>query len=284
LSPASNPQQPSKPVQKQSVIRSAMSMAVGTFSSRILGFVRDAVMLGLFPRGVTDAWVVAFRLPNLFRRLLGEGSLAVSFIPVYVDARAHSKERAQHLSNAVFTIVTSVAVMISVACFVWMEPIIRYLVDDPRGFAAVPGKVEQTIYLARIMIFYLALVSMYAYHMAIANTLGHFFIPAIGPTLFNLGLIVFTVFRFELGTYPGSSQSWGVIFGGVLQAGVVFWLLIKLDVLPRLSFKWGGPDVRKVFLNMVPGLFGLGVYQVMLIVNTKFAARLSEGAQSYIRR
>src|SRR5262245_36451237 len=122
-------------------------MAVGTFSSRILGFVRDAVMLALFPRQVTDAWIVAFRLPNLFRRLLGEGSLSVSFIPIYVEARAHSKARAQHLSNAVFTIVMSVAVIISVACFVWMEPLMRFLVDDPRGYAAVPGKVEQTIYL-----------------------------------------------------------------------------------------------------------------------------------------
>lgn len=271
-----------KAQQKQSVIRSAISMALGTFSSRILGFLRDAVMFHMFGRGVTDAFVVAFRLPNLFRRLLGEGSLSVSFIPVYVEARAGGEERAKHLSNAVFTIVLAVSTFISVACFVFMPEIIRFLVDDPRGFGSVPGKVEATIYLARIMIFYLVLVSTYAFHMAIANTLGHFFIPAIGPTLFNLGLILLTVTRFELGAYEGSSQSWGVILGGVLQAGVVFWLMIKLDVLPRISFNWGGPDVRRVFVNMLPGLFGLGVYQVMMIVNTKFAARLSEGAQSYI--
>ncbi len=271
-----------KAQQKQSVIRSAISMALGTFSSRILGFLRDAVMFHLFARGVTDAYVVAFRLPNLFRRLLGEGSLSVSFIPVYVEARADSEERAKHLSNAVFTIVLAISVVISVSCFVFMDQIIRYLVDDPLGFAAVPGKVEQTIYLARIMIFYLILVSTYAFHMAIANTLGHFFIPAIGPTLFNLGLIILTVAPFELGRYQGSSQAWGVIFGGVLQAGIVMWLMIKLRVLPRLAWRWGGADVRKVFLNMLPGLFGLGVYQVMMIVNTKFAARLPEGSQSYI--
>src|SRR3712207_4358735 len=102
LSEQNVPAGPKKSQQKQSVIRSALSMAVGTFSSRILGFVRDAVMVHLFPRGVTDAWVVAFKLPNVFRRLLGEGSLSVSFIPVYVDARAESEERARHLSNAVF--------------------------------------------------------------------------------------------------------------------------------------------------------------------------------------
>jgi putative peptidoglycan lipid II flippase len=271
-----------KPERKRSVIQSALAMAVGTFSSRILGFIRDAVMFHLFPKAVTDAFVVAFKLPNLFRRLLGEGSLSASFIPVYADSRLKSAERAKQVSNAVFTILLALSIVISVACFVFMEQIVNFLVNDPRGYGSIPGKVEQTVYLARIMIFYLVLVSTYAFHMAIANTLGHFFVPAVGPTLFNFGLIIFTLFQFEIGAYPGSSQAWGVIFGGVLQVAVVAWLLIKIGFFPRLTFKWGGPEVRQVFLNMVPGLFGLGVYQVMMIVNIKFAARLSEGVQSYI--
>lgn len=271
-----------KPKQKQSVIKSALAMAVGTFSSRILGFVRDAVMFALFPRAVTDSWVVAFRLPNMFRRLLGEGSLSVSFIPIYVEAKAFSPQRAKELSNAIFTIVFAVATIISLACFVWMDQILWYLVGDPRGFAATPGKVEQTIYLARIMIFYLLLVTTYAFHTAIANSHGKFFIPAIGPTLFNFGLIVFTCWQAEIGAYPGSTQSWGVIFGGVLQMGVVAWQLFVDGWLPRYSLKLRVPGVARVFGNMLPGLFGLGVFQVMTIVSTKFAARLSEGAQSYI--
>ncbi len=271
-----------KTYKKQSVMRSAMSMALGTFSSRILGFLRDAVMFHLFSRGVTDAWVVAFRLPNMFRRLLGEGSLSVSFIPVYVDLRKDSPEEARRLANVIFTIVFGLAVFISVACFVFMNEIIGFMVGDPRGFAAVPGKVEQTVYLARIMIFYLILVSTYAFHMAIANTVGHFFIPAVGPTLFNLGLIIFTLLPIELGAYAGSTLSLGVICGGLLQAGVVFWLLCKEDVLPRISLRWRTPGVVRVFMNMAPGLFGLGVFQAMTLVNVKFAARLQEGAQSYI--
>lgn len=239
-------------------------------------------MFHLYSRGVTDAWVVAFRIPNLFRRLLGEGSLSVSFIPVYIDMRKDSPEQARQLSNAVFTIVFAVSTIISVACFVFMDDILWFMVGDPRGFASIPGKVEQTIYLARIMIFYLVLVSTYAFHMAIANTIGHFFIPAIGPTLFNFGLIVFTVMPVEWGAYAGSTQSWGVIAGGVLQAGVVFWLLYKEGVLPKISFRWRSPGVAQVFLNMAPGLFGLGVFQAMMVVNMKFAARLQEGAQSYI--
>jgi putative peptidoglycan lipid II flippase len=257
-------------------------MAVGTFSSRILGFLRDAIMFHIFPKTVTDCYVVAFRLPNMFRRLLGEGSMSASFIPIYAHERQKSPERAKQLSDAIFTIVLTVAVVISLTCFVFMEQIIRYLVDDPRGYAAVPGKVEQTIFLARIMIFYLVLVTTYAQHMSIANTLGHFFIPSLGPTLFNAGLICFTILPFEIGSVPGSAQAWGVIFGGVLQAGVVLWLLVRIKALPHFTFRLRAPNVGSVFLNMVPGLFGLGVYQIMLIVNTKFAARLSEGAQSYI--
>lgn len=271
-----------KEKQKQSVIRSALSMAVGTFSSRILGFLRDAVMFAMFPRSVTDAWVVAFRLPNIFRRLMGEGSLSPSFIPIYVEARTHSPERARQLSNAVFSIVFAVATIISVVCFVYMKEIMWYWIGDPKGFASVPGKVEHTIYLARIMIFYLVLVSTFAFHMAVANTHGYFFIPAIGPTLFNFGLILFTVTKLEVGDFAGSTQSWGVIFGGFLQVGIVAWLLIKHDLLPRWTWRWNVHGVARVFGNMVPGLFGLGVFQVMTLVNTKFAARLSEGAQSYI--
>lgn len=268
--------------EKQSVIKSALSMAVGTFSSRILGFIRDAVMFAVFPRAVTDAFIVAFRLPNIFRRLIGEGSLSVSFIPIYVEARAHSEERSRQLSNAIFTIVFAVSTIISVACFIYMDDILWYLVGDPRGFAAVPGHVEHTIYLARIQIFYLVLVSTFAFHMAIANTHGYFFLPAIGPTLFNFGLILFTVTRVEVGAYPGSTQSLGVIVGGLLQMGVVFWLLWRDGILPKLTWRWKMHGVGRVFGNMLPGMFGLGVFQVMTLVNTKFAARLAEGTQSYI--
>jgi putative peptidoglycan lipid II flippase len=263
-------------------MQSALAMAAGTFSSRILGFVRDAVMFAMFGRTVTDAFVVAFRLPNMFRRLLGEGSLSVAFIPIYVDARSRSREAGAKLSNEVFTVVLAVSITLSVACFVFMDPIIRFLVDNPEGFGSIPGKVEQTIYLARIMIFYLVLVSTYAFHMAVANTLGYFFIPSLGPTLFNFGLIVCTVLPVEWGIYPGSTQSWGVIVGGVLQAGVVAWLLWREGHLPRLAFGWRDPDVARVFRNMLPGMFGLGVFQIMTVVNTRFAAALEEGAQSYI--
>ncbi|MGE4133477.1 MAG: murein biosynthesis integral membrane protein MurJ [Bdellovibrionales bacterium] len=277
----SSPNSP-KPKQNQSVIKSAVAMAAGTFSSRILGFARDAVMNALFPRQVTDAFVVAFRLPNMFRRLLGEGSLSVSFIPLYIEARKDSRKNAEDMANAVFTVVFALAVTISVACFVFMDPIVRFLVDNPDGFASVPGKVEQTIYLARIMIFYLVLVTTYAFHMAVANTLGHFFWPSVGPTLFNVGLIIFTIIPDVFGQYPGATQSLGVIVGGVLQMGVVLWLLVKESHLPKLTLKIRSPRVGQVFRNMMPGLFGLGVFQVMTIVNTKFAAGLPEGAQTYI--
>ncbi len=267
---------------KRSVIQSAISMAMGTSSSRILGFLRDALFYALFPRAVTDSWVVAFQLPNMFRRLLGEGSLTPSFVPQYVEAQRHSPERARQLASAVFSIVFTVATLISIVCFVYMDSIIWTLVGDPRGFAAVPGKVEQTVYLARIMIFYLILVSTYAFHMAVANTHGYFFLPAIGPTLFNLGLIGSMLMGWEFGAYPGATPSLGVIFGGVLQVGVVIWLLWREQLLPRWTLNWRVPGVARVFVNMGPGLFSLGVFQLMTLMNTYFAARLPQGTQSYV--
>lgn len=265
----------------QSVIRSAVNMALGTFSSRILGFVRDALMLALFDRGLTDAFVVAFRLPNMFRRILGEGALSVSFIPLFVEVRRKSDDEGRTISGGVYTIVVTVASVISSLMLVFMPQIIDFLVDDPRGFGAIPGKVELTIHLARIMCFYLTLVTSFAFLTAIANTLGHFFWPAVGPTLFNLGLIVFMVMPREWFEVDGAGLAWGVLGGGILQLSTVTYILVKEGQWPRLGFRWS-PGIQKVFLNTMPGLIGLGVFQLMTIVNTKFAARLGEGAQSFI--
>lgn len=270
------------PEEKPSVLRSALAMSAGTTTSRILGFIRDALMFALFPRTVTDAFVVAFRLPNLFRRVLGEGSLSLSFIPSFVAARDRSVEEGEHLAAGVFTVIFAVTTVLAVAGFVGMESIIRFWVGDPSGYGALPEQLARTVWMARVMIFYLVLVSTYAFHSAVLNALGEFFVPALGPTLFNLGLIIFTVFPFSLGPYAGASQAWGVLFGGVLQAGVVWRLLVKMKHPPRLKWpEFRGP-VARVFGEMLPGMFALGLFQVIALVNTKYASGLDEGTQSYL--
>ena len=261
-----------EPKEKPSVLHSALNMAAGTTTSRILGFIRDALMFALFPRSVTDAFVVAFRLPNLFRRVLGEGALSLSFVPVFVEARRRSVAEGEQVAAQVFTVLVALTSVLSVVGFVYMDQIIGYWI----------GESELTVWMARIMIFYLVLVTNYAFHTAVLNSLGEFFIPAMGPTLFNLGLITFTISPFNLGPHAGSAQAWGVIFGGLLQAGIVYWWLVKLGHTPRLLFtRWGAP-VKKVFADMVPGIFALGFFQLISLVNTGLAAVLSEGSQSYL--
>ncbi len=256
-------------------------MALGTFSSRILGFVRDALMLALFDRGATDAFVVAFRLPNMFRRILGEGALSASFVPLFVEARRLDRDRGRFLAGGVYTVVLCVAALVSTLGFFFMPQIIDFLVDDPRGFGAIPGKIEQTVHLAQIMAFYLILVTTYAFFTSMANTLGYFFWPAVGPTLFNLGLIIAMVLPQRWFSVEGESLAWGVMGGGVLQLATVLYILIRSGELPKLGWRWT-KSVRRVFLHTAPGLVGLGVFQLMTIVNTMFAARLGEGAQSFI--
>ncbi len=256
-------------------------MAAGTMSSRVLGMVRDILLAALFSRTVTDAFVVAFRLPNTFRRLLGEGSLSVAFIPVFVEQLHQDPARARQLSQAIFALLLTVTSVLTVAGVVFMEPLLQLLVGG-QEFMSVPGKFEQTVFLARIMFAYLFLVSTYAYFMAIANALGHFLIPALGPALFNLTFIIFALLPQSWSRLPGEWLAWGVTVGGLAQAALVAWLLKSLGFFPRWTWNWQVPGVALVLRNMIPGILGLGVHQLMALVNLNFASRLPEGSHSYI--
>ncbi|MGE0763499.1 MAG: murein biosynthesis integral membrane protein MurJ [Bdellovibrionales bacterium] len=272
------------PEKKPSVIKAAVAMSLGTILSRILGYVRDAVLLALFSRTVTDAFVVAFRLPNLVRRLLGEGSLSASFIPVYIE-QMHadsSGERARNLANATFTLLCSITMTLTVLAFVLMEPLLELWVGDKQGYAAIPGKMELTANLSRIMVAYVFLVTTYAFLMGISNARQKFFIPALAPALFNFVFICFALLPQNLLAVPGSVLAWGVVAGGVVQVVLVAVQLYQIGHLPRLVFNFRVPGLRAVLSNLGPSLIGLGIYQVMTIANTFFAATLPEGTQSYL--
>lgn len=260
-------------------------MSLGTLSSRILGLARDIVLAAFFSRTVTDAFVVAFRLPNMFRRLLGEGSLAVSFIPVFVgqlnDGREDGEARARRLSDAIFTLLLSATSALSVAGFVFMQPLLSYLVGG-QGYMAIPGKFEQTVFLAKIMFAYLFLVTAYAFFMALMNSLKKFFLPALAPAAFNFVLILFALIPSAWAEVPGTFLAWGVIAGGVAQVLIVAWPLWRQGYLPTLRIDFKAEGVKTVLQNMVPGLIGLGVLQLMSLINIQFASRLGEGSHSYI--
>jgi putative peptidoglycan lipid II flippase len=274
----------------QSVTVSALLMSIGTFFSRILGFVRDAVVVAVFDRTVTDVFSAAFALPNFFRRLLGEGSLSVAFIPVYVDrinsdeksaAEGSSAERAPQLASAIFTLVMLVSLILCAACFVGMNELLMFWLGEDE-FLKVPGKFDLAVKLSRITIFYLFLVTGYAYFMAMAQAWNRFFVPALAPAFFNL-LFILTVFVPDsMVSVPADKLAWAVIFGGAAQTLVVAILLYQMGVLPRPTLKLNLPGVKTIGLNMAPGILGLAASQLMNIMNQKFAAGLEQGAMTYV--
>ncbi len=257
-------------------------MAGGTLTSRVLGLFRDMALAALFDRTVTDAWTAAFRLPNLFRRLFGEGSLSVSFIPVFIEAQAEdpSGTRTQNLINAIYTLLLIFLGMVTLWGIVSMEPLLKLLLAD--NYVLDVEKWNLTVRMARIMFGFVFFVCSYAYFMGILNALGSFALPALAPALLNISMLVFT---FMPGTWfpeVGDGLAWGVFVGGLLQAVILWWALREKNYLPRLSRRLWNSDVRLVLKNMLPGLLGTGLLQLATLVNLHFASGLGEGALSYI--
>lgn len=273
--------------ERSQIVLNALSMAFGTMSSRVLGLVREMAFAALFSREVTDAWIAAFRLPNMFRRLLGEGSLSVSFIPVFVEANIENpgggdktSTRARNLVNGFYTLLLVILSVITIVGIFYAESILKIVLDQ--NYTSQVEKFAMTVRMAKIMFGFVFLVSTYAYFMGILNALGRYGLAAMAPTFFNIAMIISTILPTNWFTYPGDGLAWGVIVGGFLQAAILIPALIRLGYFPSMSWAWGNPDILKVFKNMIPGLIGLGLLQITTIINMKFASELGEGPISYI--
>ncbi|AZZ37220.1 murein biosynthesis integral membrane protein MurJ [Bdellovibrio sp. qaytius] len=266
------------------ILKNALKMAFGTMTSRALGLVRESLLAALFDKPITDAWAAAFRIPNMFRRLLGEGSLSVSFIPIFVEANHDSRERAQNLVNSLYTLLLVMLSVITVLGVLMPDPIL-HLVLDPE-YIANTDKYLITKTMAQIMFGFVFFISSFAFFMGILNALGQFFWPALAPTFWNLAMVVSTLWPkswlSETSQKNGSQLAWGVLFGGVIQVAVLIPALRKAGYFPKLSFDFRNRDTLRVFKNMGPGLIGLGLLQFTTIVNLRFASSLAEGTISYI--
>jgi putative peptidoglycan lipid II flippase len=260
----------------------ALMMAFGTFSSRVLGLVRDQMFAAYFSPTVRDAWTAAFRLPNLFRRLLGEGSLSVAFIPVFVQTRVDDPtgQQAKNLVNGFYTLLLIVLACLTAIGCLFPEAFLNVLLDP--NYSAVPGKFELTVRMARIMFCFIFFMSTYAYFMGILNSLGKYGLAAMAPTLFNVAMILSNLYPQKWLSSPGDAIAWGVVLGGFLQTVLLVPALYKMGYLPRLTLDVRSPYVRKILLNMLPGMLGLGLLQITTIVNMRFASSLGEGPITYI--
>lgn len=269
---------------QSSIFKNALKMAFGTMTSRILGLVRESLLAALFDKHITDSWNVAFRVPNLFRRLLGEGSLSVSFIPVFIDADKESKHRSQNLVNSLYTILLMILAAITTLGVVYPELFLQFALDPQ--YIQNTEKYQLTLHMARIMFLFVFFISSFAFFMGILNSLGQFFWPAIAPTFWNLAMVISTLWPkswlSDQSIKYGDQLAWGVVIGGFLQAAVLIPSLVKSGYFPRLRIDFKNNDMWTVFRKMIPGFIGTGLLQFMTIVNVRFASGFNEGTISFI--
>ena len=265
--------------------RSAGMFGLATMASRILGLVRDQVLAFYFGAGdAMDAFRVAFRIPNLVRDLFAEGAMSAAFVPTFTrELTVAGKPKAWQLANAVITALIPVTGMLVVLGVVFAEPLVRLYAD---GFEQVPGKIELTVYLARIMTPFLTLVALAAVLMGMLNALGHFFVPALSPAMFNVATIVITValvpFASRLGVQPIVLVAISTLVGGLGQL-LIQWSPLKHEgYVYRPSFHFRDPALGRVLLLMGPGTIGMAATQINVFVNTQFAAGEGTGAISWL--
>ncbi|MFN8791018.1 MAG: murein biosynthesis integral membrane protein MurJ [Bdellovibrionales bacterium] len=274
------PQENSSESRKNSVVFRALTMSAGTFSSRLLGLVREMLFAALFDRTMTDAFMAAFKLPNLFRRLLGEGSLAVSFQPLYVDAQVHDPLRAKKLRDSMHLFLVVVLSLLTVLGFLFAREFLGLILDA--DYVARVEAFEATVRMAKIMFGFLFFICLFAYYMALLNAHGAFGWAAVAPVFFNISLIISTLLPPEILPVRGDTLALGVLVGGFLQMFVLIRPLRELGYFPSLSGDFRNPDLLRVLRNMLPGFLGLGLMQITMLVNMAFASALGEGAISYI--
>jgi putative peptidoglycan lipid II flippase len=265
--------------------RSAGLFGLATMASRILGLVRDQVLAFYFGAGdAMDAFRVAFRVPNLVRDLFAEGAMSAAFVPTFTAELTRSgTPRAFRLANAVMTALVLVTGALVIVGWVWADPLVRFYAGD---FAAVPGKLELTVTMARIMVPFLTLVALAAVCMGILNALGHFFVPALSPAMFNVATIVLVV------TFVPFAASWGLepilivaiatLVGGFGQLAIQWRPLAQEGFQLRPIIDWRDPALGRILLLMGPGTIGMAATQINILVNTQFAAGEGTGAISWL--
>lgn len=267
-----------------SIIRSSAKMAVATFFSRILGLIREQVMAAYFgASGVTDAFLVAYRIPNLLRDLFAEGAFSSAFVPTFVEANQESAEKARELMWSLFWLLTGVTGVISAGIFIFAPELIEIFAP---AFTKDPVKFEICVNLTRIMAPFLTFVSLAALFMGALNSLKVFFIPALAPAWFNVVSILAQIglsgYLFSIGTHPVYSLGIGAMLGGLVQALVQVPLLFRKGFKPLWPAELWNQRTKKVVMLIGPGLIGFAATQVNLLINTILATGTVVGATSWL--
>lgn len=272
-----------KPVmsEKIRVMKAASVVSAATLFSRILGYIRDAVIAWYFGAGLnSDAFIAAFRIPNLLRRLFGEGAISNAFVPVLTDYLTRDgKDEALRLAKSALWVISIILAAVVLCGIIWAPLIVKIIAP---GFSADPEKLSLTIILTRIMIPYIFFIGLVAVCMGMLNVFGHFATPALAPVLLNLAMIFSVLFLCPLFSRPVVGLAVGVIIGGILQLVFQTPAMIRKGFIFRQKTKIIHPGLRKIGQLMLPVIFGGAVYQINTLVDQLLGSLLKEGSITYL--
>ena len=265
--------------EKSRVLKAAGVVGTATLLSRILGFIRDAVIAWFFGAGFSsDAFIAAFRIPNLLRRLFAEGSLSSAFIPVFTEYIVQrGQPEAFHLARSAFRLLSVILLLVTTAGILLSPWIVKLMAP---GF--VGDKYSLTLNLTRLMLPYIFFVGLVALCMGILNVLNHFAAPALAPAFLNLAIIGSVLIIAPSLSVPAVGLAVGVLIGGVLQ------LALQLPILIRKGFrfwekaKFLHPGLKQVGTLIPPVMLGGAVYQINIVIGTILGSLLAEGSVTYL--
>ena len=265
-------------------------MSIAVFLSRILGLVREQVFAALFGAShATDAYQIAFRIPNLLRDLFAEGAMSAALVPTFIRVqKERGEDRGWQVATRVFVFLFLIVSVLAVFGMLFADSIIEFYAGAYHG---VPGKFELTVRMTRIMMPFFPLVALAAAFMAILNACGKFFMPSFASAMFNAvsivtGVVLASLFP-QWGREPIEGMAYGVIAGGFVQA------LIQWPVLRKQGYRplWNRPDsvsplhdpaLHRMMFLMIPGTVGLAATQINILVNSVFATSVGAGAVSWL--
>ncbi|MBI0416707.1 MAG: murein biosynthesis integral membrane protein MurJ [Nitrosospira sp.] len=263
------------------LLKTIAAVSSMTLISRILGFIRDMLIARVFGAGIaTDAFFVAFRIPNLLRRLFAEGAFSQAFVPIlaeYKNCRTQ-KETSQLIDHVSALMGTGLFVVTLVG--VIAAPFIIYI--SAPGFSADPQKFSLTVTLLRITFPYIFFISLVSLAGGILNTYGKFSVPAFTPALLNLSFVGCILLLAPLLNEPVMALAWAVFIGGILQLVFQVPFLMRIKMMPNPCFKSSDIGAWRVVKQMGPAVFGVSVGQISLLINTIFASFLITGSVSWL--
>jgi putative peptidoglycan lipid II flippase len=267
--------------ENKKLVRATGVIGAATFLSRILGFARDMIIAGLFGASLSaDAFFVAFRVPNLLRKLFGEGALSAAFVPVFTETLAQDgKKRAWELASTTITILVFVLAIITACGIIFAPQIVRVLAP---GFFDSQWKVDLTTLLTRVMFPFIFFIGLMSVCMGILNSLKHFAAPALAPALLNISIIISALALTSRLEIPVMALAYGVLAGGFLQLIFHVPFLKQKGMVFRPRFNLQDPKIKRIGKLMIPVIIGSAVTEINIVIDTLLASFLPEGSVSYL--